>query len=144
MLSDLRFAIRSLLGAPWQTAIIVVSLALGTGANAAVYSAVDALLFRPAAGVADPATLVDIFTSQVNGGTYGLSSSADYQSIASSSGLAGVAAIDDRADQAVRLGDATSAPRVSAVTANYWELLGLQPYAGRWTADGAVISFDAW
>jgi putative ABC transport system permease protein len=144
MRHDLRHAIRSLLSAPWLTAIVVVSLALGTGANAAVYSAVDALLFRPAAGVARPAALVDVFTSQINGGSYGLSSYADYQSIAAVPGFAAVAAIDDRADQALRAGDHASAPRVAAVTSNYWALLGLRPHAGQWAPDGAVLSFDTW
>jgi putative ABC transport system permease protein len=143
-LHDLRHACRHLAATPGLTAVIVVSLALGTGANAAVYSAIDALLFRPPAGVADPATLADIFTSQVNGGTYGLSSYADFASIASAPGFAGVAAIDDRADQAVRAGDKAAAPRVAAVTPNYWELLRLQPFAGSWSAGGAVLSYDAW
>jgi hypothetical protein len=70
---DLRQAVRHVAGAPWMAAAIVASLALGTGANAAVYSALDALLFRPPAGVGEPATLVDVYTSQVNGGSYGLS-----------------------------------------------------------------------
>ena len=114
MLHDLRQAVRHVAGAPWLAAVIVVSLALGTGANAAVYSAMDALLFRAPAGVADPATLVDVYTSQVNGGSYGLTSFADYQSIAGVAGLL-VAAEDDRADQALRAGSHASAPRVAQV-----------------------------
>ena len=74
---DLRAALKSLAGAKRLAAVIVISLALGTGANAAVYSAIDALLFRPPAGVSEPATLVDIYTSQVNGGTFGHSSYPD-------------------------------------------------------------------
>ncbi len=63
----MRDSIRALARAPGLTFIIVASLALGTGANAAVYSAVDALLFRGPAGVQDPSTLVDVYTSQITG-----------------------------------------------------------------------------
>lgn len=50
-MSALRSAVRHIASAPWLTAVIVASMALGTGANAAVYSAVDALLFRAPTGV---------------------------------------------------------------------------------------------
>lgn len=78
----LRSAVRHLAGAPWLTAVIVASLALGTGANAAVYSAVDALLFRAPSGVVDASRIVDLHTSQLNGGTFGNSSYPDFLSAA--------------------------------------------------------------
>jgi len=84
----MRDAWRALTRSRGVTATIVLSLALGTGANAAVYSAIDALLFRPPPGVAEPSTLVDLFTSQVNGASYGYSSYADYLSMASADGVA--------------------------------------------------------
>lgn len=46
-LRDLKLAFRSLTGAKSYTAIIAVTLALGIGANAAVFSIVDALVLRP-------------------------------------------------------------------------------------------------
>jgi putative ABC transport system permease protein len=46
-LRDLKFAVRGLYGAPAYTAIVVATLALGIGANSAVFSMVDALLLRP-------------------------------------------------------------------------------------------------
>src|SRR5262245_37222051 len=127
-----------------MTATIVLSLALGTGANAAVYSAIDALLFRPPPAVADPATLADLFTSQINGATYGFSSYADFQSMGAADGLDGAAAVEDRDERGFRLGDTSAAPRVAAVTENFWTLLRLTPYAGEWRAGGVVISFDLW
>ncbi len=46
-LRDLRFALRSIVHKPAFALIIVVTLALGIGANAAVFSLVDALILRP-------------------------------------------------------------------------------------------------
>ena len=150
ILYDLRQAIRNLSRTPWLAAVIVLSLALGTGANAAVYSAVDALLFRAPAGVADPATLVDIHTSQINGATYGSSSYADYLSLTAAAQLDAAAAIDERDETALRLGDAIINARVAAVSENFWDVLRVRPYLGQWASpdsrqpNGAVIGFDVW
>jgi predicted permease len=57
MLNDLRYAVRMLLHAKGWTVVVVVSLALGIGANAAIFSAVNALLLRTIP-VNEPDTLV--------------------------------------------------------------------------------------
>src|SRR5690349_560735 len=125
MLHDLRQALRSLARSPGLTAVVIASLALGSGANAAVYSAIDALLFRGPAGVVDPASLVDVYTSQITGATYGDSSYQDLQSIAAAdTGLASVAAFEDRDALQVRAGANTPLVRVAAVTDGMWDVLG--------------------
>jgi putative ABC transport system permease protein len=47
ILRDLLYAVRSLAGRPWVSAAIVLTLALGIGANTAVFSVVNAVLLRP-------------------------------------------------------------------------------------------------
>src|ERR1043166_2641655 len=57
MIRDLRHALRMLLNAKGWPAVVVLSLALGIGANAALFSAVDGLLLTTIP-VASPDTLV--------------------------------------------------------------------------------------
>src|SRR6185312_3948970 len=56
---NLKFAFRTLFKTPFVTAVAIVSLALGIGANAAIFSIFDELLLRPLP-VADPGTLVNL------------------------------------------------------------------------------------
>src|SRR6476661_3354586 len=95
LLRDLRYAVRTLFRTPGWTAMAVATLALGTGANAAVFSFVDALLFRPAPGVHATRPLVSVFTSDFSSGPYGTSSYPDFQSLASdTTAFSALAAID--------------------------------------------------
>jgi hypothetical protein len=56
---DVRFGTRTLMGSPAFTVAAVLSLALGIGANTAIFSIIDALMLRPLP-VEDPARLVKI------------------------------------------------------------------------------------
>ena len=56
---DLRFALRMLRKSPGFTAVAIVMLAFGIGANTAIFSLMNALMFRSVA-VCDPATLVEL------------------------------------------------------------------------------------
>ena len=141
-MSALRSAVRHVAGAPWLTAVIVASLALGTGANAAVYSAVDALLFRAPPGVVGAARLVELYTSQLNGGTFGNSSYPDFLSIAATASLEAAAAVEEGDVETVRIGDASVTARAAAVSSSFWPLLGMP--APQLSVRAAVISDDLW
>ncbi|KPJ84411.1 MAG: hypothetical protein AMS19_00640, partial [Gemmatimonas sp. SG8_23] len=60
-MSDLKFAVRTLMKSPGFTAVAVLSLALGIGPNTAIFSLVNAVLFQEW-GVEEPERLVDIYT----------------------------------------------------------------------------------
>jgi predicted permease len=59
-LQDVRFAVRLLARSPLFTATAAISLAIGIGANATIFSVGSALLLRPLPGLADANRLVDI------------------------------------------------------------------------------------
>src|SRR5687768_10929047 len=69
---NLRYGIRRLAGSPGFTAAAVLSLALGIGANTAVFSLVNAVLLRPAP-VSEPERVVRVFgTDEVAAASTGL------------------------------------------------------------------------
>jgi predicted permease len=153
LLDDLRHAVRSIARAKAPASALLLSLALGTGANAAIYSVLDALLFRAPAGVATAADLVTVYTSQFNGAAHGLSSYPDYLSIkAGATSFGSIAAFDEQAIVMVRFGASIHRVRTAAVSRGFFDVLGMSPHIGhfRGSAGGAegripaVISYTLW
>jgi predicted permease len=110
----------------------ILTLSLGVGATTAVFSFVDALLFRSASGVAEGAPLVNIYTSDFSSGPYGDTSYPDFESIqAGTAAFASLAAEDGSRVAPIRIGDATERVRVSRVTGSYFAVIGGAPVLGR-------------
>ncbi len=127
---DLKFALRSFRRNPGFTALSVAILALGIGANTAIFSVVDAVLLRPLA-YPDPGRLVSITTAWKNDGLYGQVSGPDFLDYQSQSGaFASMAAYDDGIETVVsnRTSEFTGA---AAVSSDFFRTLGIQPIAGR-------------
>ena len=153
LLQDVQYAFRGLVRTPGFTAIACLTLAIGTGANATVFSFVDALLFRPARGVADPSRLVAVYTSDFSSGPYGASSYPDYLSIKEEAkAFTGIAAARPMAVFAL-IDRRVERLRGAAVTPEYFEVIGLRAARGRTfipddaAADAspvAVISDQLW
>src|SRR5262245_8842521 len=127
---DLRYAIRSLAKSPGFTAIAVATLALGIGANTALYGWVRALLLSPLPGVARASEIVAIET-KTPAGTRIDSAWADYADLAAQSGsFSGVVAFQTRH---VTLQQRDGARRLYGlfVSGNYFDVLGVQAELGR-------------
>ena len=132
VLQDLRYAARTLWRTPGWTSMAVLTLALGTGANAAVFSFVDALLFRGAPGMHPARPLVAVYTSDFSSGPYGGSSYPDFESLKSeTTAFAKLEALDDSAAATLRVGDDVQRVRAARVSGGYFEALGVRPSQGR-------------
>jgi predicted permease len=145
VLQDLHHALRGLARSKLTTAVLLLSLALGTGANATLFSVMDALLFRPPPGVADARQLAWVFTSQFTGAAHGLTSYPDFLSLRDGGGgaFAALAAFDDSAVESVRLGEAVQRVRIAAVSPELFPTLGMQLQGGSFGAPFAVVAPSA-
>jgi predicted permease len=153
LLQDLRFSTRMLLKKPGFTVIAVITLALGIGANTAVFSLINTLFLRPLP-FKDVEQLVGVY--EFRNGRVGLEdlSYADYLDYRERNTVfAGLAAA---AGTWVWLteGETSSEHNGQLVSANYFSVLGVQPHLGRFflpeedTTPGAqpvaVISYRLW
>ena len=128
---DLIFAVRMLLKNPMFTAAAVLTLALGIGLNAAVFSAVNAMLFRPLPEVVNDGELVHLYRDWP-GMSWGSNSIPHYQDIRDR-----VEAFDGQVlawtFSPVSLSADGTNERIVAnmVSANYFDVLGAAPILGR-------------
>ena len=126
-MNDFKFAFRQSMKNPGFTAVAVLTLALGIGANTAIFNLVNAVLLRPMA-VQKPEEIVSISASTGQTGPPESSSYLDYLDFRDSSRdvLTGVAAVSG-IPSAVYLSGATPARRVWSciVSGNYFTLLGV-------------------
>ncbi len=130
LVQDIRHGLRMLWKTPGFTAIAVVTLALGIGANSAIFSVVNAFLLRPLP-VKDPQQLVVVANSHPENESPHNISYLDYldYSVRSDAFTDLCAAnLDD-----VGLSADGKAERVFAsfVTGNYFSMLGIEPTLGR-------------
>jgi len=125
-----RRAARGLARNPVFSAAAIITLALGIGANTAIFSLVNAVALKPAA-VTDPDRLVRIYTSTPEGEPYGSTSYLELQDLAAQTevldGVVGYtltvgAMVEDGAIEAL-LGE--------VVTGNYFRVLGIPMALGR-------------
>ncbi len=135
LLQDLRYALRTLAKSPGFSAAAILILALGIGANAAIFSLVDAVVLKPLPGVARPKELVDLTGATV--------SYPWYRSVRESTrAFDGLAAWRQRELAFVSAGVAERAVG-AVVSGNYFEVLGVRPSQGRVIVPADEESGDA-
>ena len=120
-MNDLRFAFRQLLKNPGFTAVAIVSLALGIGLNAAVFSFINAVFFQNIQGVAQPMRVV-LGNERISYPAYQeLNSEMSFATLAACAGASAVVVSDDGMWRY----------SVPAVSENYFSALGVRPLMGR-------------
>jgi putative ABC transport system permease protein len=131
LLKDIRYGIRSLLNRPGFAAVAVITLALGIGANTAIFSVVNAVLLRPLP-FPDPARLVMVWEDASFAGfprnTPAPANYADWR--AQNQVFVDMAAQDMRSFNLTGDGEPEKI-EAFGVTANFFPLLGVKPVLGR-------------
>ena len=130
MLQDLRYALRLLAKSPAFTAVAALSLALGIGANTAIFSLVNVALLQPIP-VEEPATLASVFmTDQRNPGNLPLSH-LNYKDLRDQNQVFSAMAAFTFAQVNWSNGNESEQIPTQVVSGNYFSLLGAQPSLGR-------------
>ena len=149
-MNDLRFAFRQLLKNPGFTVVAVLTLALGIGANTAIFSVVNAVLLRPLpyrdadrlvriASVNPSLGLADSRSSGLNVLDWQRQSTA-FESIAAFQEWDGILTFRGKSEPA----------RINWVTPNLMTMLGLKPLHGSLLSDGEeptpglVLPYGVW
>ena len=127
---DLRYSLKWLARSPGFAAVAVLSLAIGIGFNSALFSIVDALLFRPLA-VTAPDRLVDIYTRGEDGDRYATSSYPDYLDFRGRNSVFSDVMGYSPSIAAVKTGDRSRMALGEVVTGNYFQVLGVSATLGR-------------
>jgi macrolide transport system ATP-binding/permease protein len=130
-MSDFRYALRALRRAPGFAVVAILTLALGIGANTAMFSLINAVLLRPMP-VDDAGALVSIFTTDKrNPGNLPMSH-LNFQDVRDENpAFSGVAAFTF-GQVNFQAGAAEPEPiPVQLVSGNYFSVLGVRPVAGR-------------
>ena len=132
LIQDVRYGERMLHKNPGFTAVAVLTLALGIGANTAIFSFVDQLLLRPLPFPESDRLVAPCYRDTRTSNVYDSLSFPDYVFYRDhSTTLAGLAAYTD-IDAAFRLGDQRVRLPGEIVSHNYFSVLGVSPFLGRW------------
>jgi predicted permease len=154
---DLRWASRSLRRNPNFTIGVILTIALGLGANAALFGVIDRLMFRPPAYLRSPAQVNRVYSYSFIAGANRAHLQMNRKTFADiergTNAFEQVAGFSDQS-LPVGAGSASRQAPVGAVTGSYFDLFAARPTVGRFIAvgddrapDGApvvVLSYAYW
>jgi putative ABC transport system permease protein len=151
MLEDLRHAVRALRTRPAVTAVIVLTLALGIGANSAIFTVVNAVLLKPLA-FHEPDRVVMLLEVDPRGADQfvAIPTFEHWQQR-----LTTIARVSAMGSQTANLTGVAEPDRLRAgfVTSGFFDMLGVQPIIGRAFGDGedrpaaartALLTYGTW
>jgi putative ABC transport system permease protein len=154
---DIRYAVRGLRQKPGFAIAVTLTLALGIGANAAMFGVTDRLLFRPPSFLKDPdrvhrVYLVRTFDGKENYGAW--FQYTRFKDLERWTNSFDVHAAFTDPQSAVGVGEDAREMRIGAVSASYWQLFDVRPEIGRFFtaaedttpvgAAVAVLSYPFW
>ncbi|HXT27386.1 MAG TPA: ABC transporter permease [Candidatus Eisenbacteria bacterium] len=153
-LQDLRFGLRMLARSPGFSILAVLCLTLGIGANAAVFSWVEGILFRPYPLVAHQERLLALTGTARGESGHAAISWPDLLDLQSSCTLMDSFIVTKITGTTLSIGDRAERTIGSIVSANYFDAIGVHPVLGRGFAPGedsgqnahpvTVISYQLW
>jgi putative ABC transport system permease protein len=151
---DVRFGLRMLARNPGFTTVVVITLALGIGANSTIFSWINSTLLTPIPGVSHTSDMVAVTRGEISEHPKPPFSYPDYVDLrARTRSLSGLAAYHE---DFISLTGTSQPERLYAamVSANFFEVLGLKPILGRGFLPGeeekpgstpsVVISYALW
>jgi predicted permease len=154
LLQDLKYGLRMLAKSPGFTAIVVLTLALGIGANSTIFSWINSTLLDPIPGVTDTSELVSVMRGERSEHPTPPFSYPDYADLrARTRSLSGLIA---HHDDFVSLTGTNKPERIygAMVSADYFQVLGVKPILGRGllpveeekagSTPSVVISYALW
>jgi predicted permease len=153
-LQDVRYGLRMLRRSPGFSILAILCLTLGIGANAAVFSWIEGILFRPYPAVAHQERLVALGGTSRGEARGNPLSWPDYLDLQRSCTLCETLFVSKITGTTLSIGDRAERTTGSIVSANYFDAIGVPPMLGRGFLPGedqgqnahpvAVISYQLW
>jgi len=130
-LQDLRFGFRMLRRSPGFSALAILCLTLGIGANAAVFSWIEGILFRPYPAVTHQEQLLALGGTARGEAPGTLISWPDFLDLQRSCKLFEAFFVTKITGTTLSIGDRAEVTTGSIVSANYFDAIGVHPILGR-------------
>ena len=143
LVQDLRYGFRQIRRSPGFSALAILCLTLGIGANAAVFSWVEGILFRPYPAVAHQERLLALAgTARGESGATGLSW-PDFLDLRRNCTLCEESFVSKITGSTLSIGDRAETATGSIVSSNYFDVIGVHPILGRGFEAGEDVGNDS-
>ena len=153
LIKDIRYGFRNLLKRPGFTAVAVITLALGIGANTAIFSLISTVLLRPLP-VPHPEQIVEVYGTMHRGADYTLQSYLNYKDYRDRNNVFSGLMSYRFAPMSISHEGRNERVWGYLVSGNYFDTLGLRPFLGRYflpeedqtpgSHPVAVITYACW